>query len=85
MFGLTVMPQVVAEFGVRTEVPYAELTVEERDIVMHGPAEKRHIAVPSKNGKLGTILASGTPRLLARDPRSLTARYLGATQDSPVL
>ncbi|MEO6090107.1 MAG: excinuclease ABC subunit UvrA [Umezawaea sp.] len=52
MFGLTVMPQVVAEFGVRTEVPYAELTAEERDIVMHGPAEKRHISVPSKSGKL---------------------------------
>jgi excinuclease ABC subunit A len=52
MFGLTVMPQVVAEFEVRTEVPYAELTAEERDIVMHGPAEKRHISVPSKNGKL---------------------------------
>jgi len=52
MFGLTVMPQVVAEFGVRTEVPYADLTAEERDIVMRGPAEKRQIAVPSKNGKL---------------------------------
>ncbi|EWM18784.1 excinuclease ABC subunit A [Kutzneria sp. 744] len=52
MFGLTVMPQVVAEFGVRADVPYAELTDRERDIVMHGPAEKRHITVPSKNGKL---------------------------------
>ncbi|MCO1577201.1 excinuclease ABC subunit UvrA [Crossiella sp. SN42] len=52
MFGLTVMPQVVAEFGVRVDVPYAELTAHERDIVLHGPAEKRHIAVPSKNGKL---------------------------------
>ena len=52
MFGLTVMPQVVAEFGVRTDVPYAELTDRERKIVMHGPAEKRHITVPSKNGKL---------------------------------
>ncbi len=52
MFGLTVMPQVVAEFGVRTDVPYAELTDRERDIVLHGPAEKRHITVPSKSGKL---------------------------------
>ncbi|GGW69876.1 excinuclease ABC subunit UvrA [Streptomyces caelestis] len=51
MFGLTVMPQVVAEFGVRTDVPYAELTARERDIVMHGPAEQRHISVRSKNGK----------------------------------
>ncbi|WAU82862.1 excinuclease ABC subunit UvrA [Streptomyces sp. Qhu-G9] len=51
MFGLTVMPQVVAEFGVRTDVPYAELTAHEREIVMHGPAEQRHISVRSKNGK----------------------------------
>ncbi|MFD5231250.1 excinuclease ABC subunit UvrA [Streptomyces qaidamensis] len=52
MFGLTVMPQVVAEFGVRTDVPYTELTARERHIVMHGPAEQRHISVRSKNGKL---------------------------------
>ena len=52
MFGLTVMPQVVAEFGVRTEVPFAELDDHERQIVLHGPEEKRLIAVPSKNGKL---------------------------------
>ncbi|MGX9901029.1 excinuclease ABC subunit UvrA [Arthrobacter sp. SA17] len=52
MFGLTVMPQVVAEFGVRTDVPYAELTPREREVVMHGPEEKKHISVPSKNGKL---------------------------------
>ena len=52
MFGLTVMPQVVAEFGVRTDVPYAELTEREKRIVMDGPEEKRHISVPSKSGKL---------------------------------
>jgi excinuclease ABC subunit A len=52
MFGLTVMPQVVAELGVRTDVPYADLTTAERYVVMHGPEEKRHISVPSKNGKL---------------------------------
>ncbi|WP_285362844.1 excinuclease ABC subunit UvrA [Microbacterium sp. LMC-P-041] len=52
MFGLTVMPQVVAEFGVRTDVPYAELSDAEREIVLHGPEEKKHIAVRSKNGKL---------------------------------
>lgn len=52
MFGLTVMPRVVAEMGVRTDVPYEELRAEERAIVMHGPEEKRHITVPTKNGKL---------------------------------
>jgi excinuclease ABC subunit A len=52
MFGLAVMPQVAAAMGVRTDVPYAELTAEERHVVMDGPQEKRHISVPSKNGKL---------------------------------
>lgn len=52
LFGLAVMPQVVAEFGVRTDIPFAELDDRERDIVLHGPEEKRLIAVPSKNGKL---------------------------------
>jgi excinuclease ABC subunit A len=52
MFGLTVMPQVAAELGVRIDVPYRDLTAAEREIVMHGPQEKRHISVRSKNGKL---------------------------------
>lgn len=52
MFGLSVMPQVVAEMGVRIDVPYTELSARERDVVMHGPSEKRLITVPSKNGKL---------------------------------
>ncbi|MEV0249688.1 excinuclease ABC subunit UvrA [Nocardia sp. NPDC050712] len=52
MFGLTLMPQIVAEFGVRTDVPYKKLTAKERRTVLHGPAEKRHIAVASKNGKV---------------------------------
>ena len=52
MFGLTVMPQVVAELGVRTDVPFAALGDRERQIVFHGPAEKRLITVPSKSGKL---------------------------------
>jgi excinuclease ABC subunit A len=52
MFGLTVMPQVVAELGVRTDVPFSDLTVKEREMVLHGPEVKRQIRVPSKNGKL---------------------------------
>ena len=52
MFGLTVMPQVVGELGVRTDVPYADLTDAERDVVMHGPPQKQHIAYHSRNGKL---------------------------------
>nr|BFF24871.1 hypothetical protein GCM10025732_28360 [Glycomyces mayteni] len=52
MFGLTVMPAVAAELGVRTDVPYADLTAKERETVMRGPEVKRQIRVPSKSGKL---------------------------------
>ena len=52
MFGLAVMPQVVAELGVRTNIPFAELNEEEQQIVLDGPSEKRQIQVPSKSGKL---------------------------------
>ncbi|MFD4676059.1 excinuclease ABC subunit UvrA [Lentzea sp. NPDC058450] len=52
MFGLSIMPEVIGEFGVRTDVPYADLTDAEREIVMNGPAEKRQIRVPSKAGRL---------------------------------
>ena len=52
MMGLTVMPQVVGELGVRTEVPYHDLTDDEREIVLRGPADKHRITVPSKSGKL---------------------------------
>ncbi|GAA1076256.1 excinuclease ABC subunit UvrA [Tsukamurella strandjordii] len=52
MFGFSFMPQVVADLGVRIDVPFAELTDAEREIVLHGPAEKRNVAVSSKSGKL---------------------------------
>ncbi|AEB06203.1 ABC transporter related protein [Coriobacterium glomerans PW2] len=41
------MIQIVRELGVRTDVPFCELTAKERDIVFHGPAEKRHILYQS--------------------------------------
>ena len=44
------MKQVCGAMGVRTDVPFRELTPEERDIVFHGPAEKRHILYKSKKG-----------------------------------
>ncbi|MBD8519188.1 excinuclease ABC subunit UvrA [Plantibacter sp. CFBP 8804] len=52
MFGLSVMPQVAAALGVRIDVPYAELTPQEQEVVLDGPGEKREIEVPSKTGKL---------------------------------
>ena len=44
------MKQVCGEMGVRLDVPFSELTPEERDIVFHGPAEKRHILYKAKKG-----------------------------------
>ena len=44
------MKQVCGEMGVRLDVPFSDLTPEERDIVFHGPAEKRHILYKAKKG-----------------------------------
>ena len=35
--------------GVRTDVPFRDLTAWEKDIVYHGPAEKKHIFYHAKN------------------------------------
>ncbi|EIT87941.1 excinuclease ATPase subunit [Parascardovia denticolens IPLA 20019] len=37
------MKDVCREMGVRTDVPFKDLTEAEKEIVYHGPAEKRHI------------------------------------------
>jgi excinuclease ABC, A subunit len=37
------MKDVCREMGVRTDVPFKDLTPEEKEIVYHGPAEKKHI------------------------------------------
>jgi len=50
MFGFNVQPQIAREFGVRTDVPWRELTQDEKDIVLAGPEEKKHITVTTKNG-----------------------------------
>ena len=44
------MKQVCREMGVRTDVPFRELTPAERDIVFHGPAVKKHILYHAKKG-----------------------------------
>ena len=45
------MKQVAGEMGVRTDVPFNQLTPAERDIVFHGPAVKKHILYVPKNGE----------------------------------
>ncbi len=39
----SLMKDVARKMGVRTDVPFRDLTPEEKEIVFHGPAEKRHI------------------------------------------
>ncbi len=45
----SLMTDVCREMGVRTDVPFKDLTPKERDIVFHGPAEKKHIFYHAKN------------------------------------
>ena len=45
----SLMTEVCREMGVRTDVPFRELTEREKDIVYHGPAEKKHIFYHAKN------------------------------------
>ncbi|MGC5628642.1 excinuclease ABC subunit UvrA [Georgenia sp. Z1344] len=49
-FNFNVQPDIVREMGVRTDVPYRDLTDDERAIVLSGPEEKRHITVSTRNG-----------------------------------
>lgn len=45
----SLMTDVCREMGVRTDIPFRDLTEQEKDIVYHGPAEKKHIFYHSKN------------------------------------
>ena len=45
----SLMTDVCRAMGVRTNVPFRELTDRERDIVFNGPAEKKHIFYKAKN------------------------------------
>ena len=45
----SLMTDVCRQMGVRTDVPFRDLTEREKDIVFHGPAEKKHIFYHAKN------------------------------------
>ena len=45
----SLMTDVCREMGVRTNIPFKDLTDKEKDIVYHGPAEKKHIFYKAKN------------------------------------
>ena len=52
----SLMTDICREMGVRTDVPFRDLTEQEKDIVFHGPAEKKHIFYHNKNtGQAGDL------------------------------
>ncbi len=52
----SLMTDVCREMGVRTDVPFRLLSPEEKEIVYHGPAIKKHILYRPKNSEGGTEL-----------------------------
>lgn len=52
MFGISWMYHVARELGVRTNIPFKDLSAEEKEIIHRGEAVKRTVMIPSKNGKL---------------------------------
>ena len=52
----SLMKEIAQKMGVRTDVPFRELTERERDIVFHGPADKVHMIYQnSKTGAAGEM------------------------------
>ncbi len=48
----SLMKDVCREMGVRTDIPFKDLTPEEKDIVYNGPTEKRHIVYKAKSSNV---------------------------------
>lgn len=48
----SLMTDVCREMGVRTNIPFRELTEQEKEIVYHGPAEKKHIFYKAKGSNV---------------------------------
>ena len=52
----SLMKDIARDMGVRTDVPFRNLTEKEREIVFHGPAEKRHLLYYNeKSGNAGEM------------------------------
>ena len=50
----SLMKDIARDMGVRTDVPFRDLTPEEKEIVLHGPAEKRHIFYVNEKTNVAT-------------------------------
>ncbi len=51
----SLMKDMARDMGVRTDVPWRDLTDKERDIVLHAPPEKRHMVYQMKTGESGEM------------------------------
>ena len=58
IFGIGWMWNVAEALGVRVDVPFRDLSDDEREIVMHGPAVTRRVTIPSRTGKLFDLNAT---------------------------
>ena len=50
----SLMKDIARDMGVRTDVPFRDLTPEEKEIVLHGPAEKRHLFYVNEKSNIAT-------------------------------
>ena len=51
----SLMKDIARDMGVRTDVPWRDLTDRERDIVLHAPPEKHHVVYQMKTGESGEM------------------------------
>ena len=51
----SLMKDIARDMGVRTNVPWRELTDRERDIVLHAPPEKHHMVYQMRTGQSGEM------------------------------
>lgn len=49
--GRTLQKDIIKELGVRTDVPFKDLTAKEKEIVINGKEQKKEILVPTKTGR----------------------------------
>ena len=58
----SLMKDIARDLGVRTDVPFRELTPKEREIVFHGPAVKKHMIYQNQRARwILPILMQRTP------------------------
>lgn len=55
--GRTLQPAVARELGIRTDVPFKDLTAHEQELLIHGPGVKKVVVIPTSTGKSFTLNA----------------------------